>query len=120
MRAGQIIKTLFFLADGRRRGARRRRPPGRHLKAPSRDRGGTQEAEDGQPGGGAGTHRLSGRRRLTRRLGNGCDVVVDHSLRRFTDVWAAAGAGNAVFPANTDALVDAIHGQWADIVRDAG
>jgi prolyl-tRNA editing enzyme YbaK/EbsC (Cys-tRNA(Pro) deacylase) len=51
-------------------------------------------------------------------LEESCDVVVDASLQRFEEVWAAAGAGNAVFPARTDELVGAIHGQWADIVRD--
>jgi prolyl-tRNA editing enzyme YbaK/EbsC (Cys-tRNA(Pro) deacylase) len=45
------------------------------------------------------------------------DVVVDDSLRRFEDVWAAAGSGNAVFPARTSDLVRAIHGQWAEITR---
>ena len=45
------------------------------------------------------------------------DVVVDDSLRRFEEVWAAAGASNAVFMARTDDLVRAIHGQWACVVR---
>jgi prolyl-tRNA editing enzyme YbaK/EbsC (Cys-tRNA(Pro) deacylase) len=45
------------------------------------------------------------------------DVVVDESLRRFEVVWAAAGAGNAVFEAKTGALVKAIQGQWAAITR---
>jgi len=45
------------------------------------------------------------------------DVVVDDSLRRFEEVWAAAGASNAVFMARTDDLVRAINGQWASVVR---
>ena len=45
------------------------------------------------------------------------DVVVDDSLRRFEEVWAAAGASNAVFMARTDDLVRAIHGQWGCVVR---
>jgi prolyl-tRNA editing enzyme YbaK/EbsC (Cys-tRNA(Pro) deacylase) len=45
------------------------------------------------------------------------DVVVDDSLRRFEEVWAAAGASNAVFMARTDDLVRAINGQWACVVR---
>lgn len=46
------------------------------------------------------------------------DTLVDESLQRFTEVWAAAGAANAVFPADTNALVDAIGGQWAAIVKE--
>ena len=45
------------------------------------------------------------------------DVVVDDSLRRFEEVWAAAGASNAVLMARTDDLVRAINGQWASVVR---
>ena len=36
------------------------------------------------------------------------DVVVDESLQRFEEIWAAAGTSNAVFPARTDDLVAAI------------
>ena len=45
------------------------------------------------------------------------DVVVDDSLKRFDEVWAAAGVPNAVFPARTKDLVRAINGQWATVVR---
>ena len=45
------------------------------------------------------------------------DVVVDDSLKRFDEVWAAAGAPNAVFPARTEDLVRAVNGQWAAVVR---
>lgn len=45
------------------------------------------------------------------------DVVVDDSLKRFDEVWAAAGAPNAVFPARTEDLVRAVNGQWATVVR---
>lgn len=47
-----------------------------------------------------------------------CDVVVDESLQRFEQIWAAAGTGNTVFPAGTAALVSAIGGQWAAITKD--
>lgn len=47
------------------------------------------------------------------------DVVVDDSLKRFAEVWAAAGAPNAVFPAQTGDLVRAINGQWATVTRAA-
>lgn len=47
-----------------------------------------------------------------------CDIVVDESLRRFDNVWAAAGAGNAVFNVPTDELVQKVQGQWAAITRD--
>lgn len=45
------------------------------------------------------------------------DIVVDDSLRRFENVWAAAGAGNAVFPVSIESLVEAVHGQWATVTR---
>lgn len=48
------------------------------------------------------------------------DVVVDDSLKRFDEVWAAAGAPNAVFPARTEDLVRAVNGQWAAVVRSPG
>ena len=47
-----------------------------------------------------------------------CDLVVDDSLRRFETVWAAAGAPNAVFEANSVELVAKVNGQWAAITRD--
>ena len=47
-----------------------------------------------------------------------CDSVADESLRRFEDIWAAAGAANAVFPARTEALVEAIGAQWARITKE--
>lgn len=115
---GQIVKTLFFLADGR---------PTTVLTAGDRQvdtallarllgvgrqklRMGSQEevlAHTGFPVGGVSPVGPA----------NPSDVVVDDSLHRFTHVWAAAGAGNAVFPADTVALVGAINGQWATITR---
>ncbi len=50
-------------------------------------------------------------------LAGACDIVVDQSLQRFDDVWVAAGAGNAVFPAKTAKLVERVSGQWAQITR---
>jgi prolyl-tRNA editing enzyme YbaK/EbsC (Cys-tRNA(Pro) deacylase) len=47
------------------------------------------------------------------------DVVVDESLRRFEQAWAAAGAPNAVFPVDVPKLAAAIGGQWATIARGA-
>jgi Cys-tRNA(Pro) deacylase len=117
---GQIVKTLFFMADGR---------PTIVLVAGDRQ---------------VDTARLAaivgvGRKKLKMGapdevlhitgfpvggvapvgLASPCDTVVDASLQRFDEVWAAAGAGNAVFPARTSALVSAINGQWADIARDS-
>ena len=117
---GQIVKTLFFLADGR---------PTIALVAGDRQvdtarlaelvgigrkklKMGTPDevlATTGFPVGGVAPVGLA----------SPCDVVVDSSLARFEEVWAAAGAGNAVFPAQTQVLVGAINGQWADIVREA-
>lgn len=117
---GQIVKTLFFFADGR---------PTVVLAAGDRQvdtallaqlvgvgrkklRMGTPDevlAHTGFPVGGVSP---VGRARPS-------DVVVDDSLQRFQDVWAAAGAGNAVFPVQTAALVSAVNGQWATITRDS-
>lgn len=116
---GQIVKTLFFMADGR---------PTVALVAGDRQVDTSQLAEilgigrkklkmgtpeqvleqTGYPVGGVSPVGLE----------KPCDVVVDASLQRFEEVWAAAGAGNAVFSARTEDLVEAIHGQWAGIVRD--
>jgi Cys-tRNA(Pro) deacylase len=46
------------------------------------------------------------------------DTLVDDSLRRFDQVWAAAGTGSSVFGIRLDALVAAIRGQWTTMVRD--
>lgn len=116
---GQIVKTLYFNADGR---------PTLALVAGDRQVDTAKLA--GLLGVGRKKLRMGDAEEVLVRTGypvggvspvglaNGCDIVVDDSLRRFADVWAAAGAGNAVFPANTEALVAAIRGQWAHIVRD--
>lgn len=46
------------------------------------------------------------------------DTVLDESLQRFEVLWAAAGAGNAVFRVERQALATAVNGQWAAITRD--
>lgn len=115
---GQIVKTLFFMADGR---------PTVVLVA------GDQQADT------AKLAQLIGVGRKKLKMGTAeqvlehtgypvggvapvghplpLDVVVDESLHRFEVVWAAAGARNAVFEAKTAALVKAIQGQWAAITR---
>lgn len=115
---GQIVKTLFFFADGR---------PTVVLAAGDRQvdtallaqlvgigrkklkMGSPEEvlAHTGFPVGGVSP---VGQLKPS-------DIVVDDSLKRFQDVWAAAGAGNAVFPANTESLVAAVNGQWATVTR---
>lgn len=115
---GQIVKTLFFLADGR---------PTVVLAAGDRQVDtallaqlvgiGRKKLKMGSPdevlthtgfpiGGVSPVGQLKP-----------SDVVVDDSLKRFENVWAAAGAGNAVFPASTDSLVAAVNGQWATVTR---
>ena len=115
---GQIVKTLFFLADGR---------PTVVLAAGDRQvdtallaqlvgigrkklkMGSPDEvlAHTGFPVGGVSP---VGQLKPS-------DIVVDDSLRRFENVWAAAGAGNAVFPVSIESLVAAVHGQWATVTR---
>jgi len=116
---GQIVKTLYFSADGR---------PTLALVAGDRQvdtsklaeilgvgrkklkMGSPEEvlAHTGYPVGGVAP------------VGSAhpCDVVVDESLQRFERIWAAAGDGNTVFPADTGALVAAVGGQWASITKD--
>lgn len=115
---GQIVKTLFFMADGR---------PTIALVAGDRQVDTSALAE------------LLGVGRKRLKMGSPdevfditgyrvggvspvgcrqpCDVVVDDSLQRFEEIWAAAGASNAVFPARTTDLIAAINGQWAAIVK---
>lgn len=117
---GQIVKTLFFFADGR---------PTVVLAAGDRQvdtsllaqlvgvgrkklKMGTPDEVLGHTGFPIGGVSPVGQ-------ANPSDVVVDDSLQRFQDVWAAAGAGNAVFPVQTAALVSAVNGQWATITRES-
>jgi prolyl-tRNA editing enzyme YbaK/EbsC (Cys-tRNA(Pro) deacylase) len=118
---GQIVKTLFFLADGR---------PTVVLVA------GDRQADT------AALAEVLGVARKKLRMGSPetvlettgfavggvspvglltpCDVIADVTLRRFGRVWAAAGEKNAIFGASTEAMVTAVNGQWAAIVRPVG
>ncbi|MFN0148138.1 MAG: YbaK/EbsC family protein [Dehalococcoidia bacterium] len=115
---GQIVKSLFFVAEGR---------PTLVLVAGDRQADTARIAE------------LLGVSRKRLKMGSPeevleltgfavggvapvgtvtpCDIVVDDSLQRFEKVWAAAGAGNAVFAAGPGALVEKVGGQWAAITR---
>lgn len=116
---GQIVKTLFFMADGR---------PTMALVA------GDCQVDTGALAALVGV----GRKKL--KMGTpdevlattgyavggvspvgwpqSCDTIADDSLKRFEDIWAAAGAANAVFPARTEDLVRVTGAQWARIVKD--
>ena len=116
---GQIVKTLFFLAEAR---------PTLVLVAGDRKadtsalaqllgvtrkklKMGTSDevlALTGYPVGG-----VSPFGSVTQ-----ADVVMDESLRRFERLWAAAGSGNAVFEIGTLELAEKVDGQWAAITRD--
>lgn len=116
---GQIVKTLFFLAEGR---------PTVVLAAGDRQVDtsalaalvgvGRKRLKMGTPG--------EVREHTGYEVGGvapvghvqSSDVVVDDSLRRFECVWAAAGTGNTVFEVGIEELVGAIGGQWASITRD--
>ena len=115
---GQIVKTLFFMAEGR---------PTMALVA------GDRQVDTGALAALVGV----GRKKLKMgspeevlditgyRVGGvapvgwpkPCDIVVDDTLKRFDEIWAAAGDSNAVFPARTEDLVRAINGQWGAIVK---
>jgi Cys-tRNA(Pro) deacylase len=116
---GQIVKTLFFLAEGR---------PTLALVA------GDRQVDTAALASllGVGRKRLKMATpeqtlALTGYEVGGiapvgvfapADVVLDRSLERFEDVWAAAGTPNAVFAARTGDLARAVRGQWADITRE--
>lgn len=118
---GQIVKTLVFLADGR---------PTIALVAGDRQVDTTKLARIV----GVGRKRLKMgtpaevRELTTFDIGGVApvgmparyDTVVDESLQRFDEVWAAAGTHSAVFGVATAALVEAVGGQWADIARGTG
>jgi Cys-tRNA(Pro) deacylase len=117
---GQIVKTLFFLADGR---------PTVVLVAGDRQADtsklaqligvGRKKLKMGSPDevleatgfavGGVSPVGMPAR----------YDVVADKSLKRFAEVWAAAGTGSAVFGVETASLAEVTGAQWADITRDA-
>lgn len=115
---GQIIKTLFFLADGR---------PTIALVAGDRQADTVLLAQ--LLGIGRKKLKMAAPAEVLERTGfavggvspvgllTPCDIVVDDSLRRFDRAWAAAGAHDAVFGAALEGLVTAISGQWATITR---
>ncbi len=115
---GQIVKTLFFLADGR---------PTVALVAGDRQVDTSKLAQI--VGVGRKKLKMGTPEQVLEHTGYEiggvapvghlvqADVVVDESLQRFEVVWAAAGSGNAVFEAKTFDLVKAIQGQWAAITR---
>jgi Cys-tRNA(Pro) deacylase len=116
---GQIVKSLFFMADGR---------PTLALVA------GDRQVDTGRLAAilGVGRKRLKmGTPEEVLRftgyevggvapvgMATACDVVADESLQRFEEVWAAAGTGHSVFAIATEALGRATHAQWAAITRD--
>jgi Cys-tRNA(Pro) deacylase len=116
---GQIVKTLFFLADGR---------PTVVLAAGDRQVDTARLA----PLVGVGRKKLKmgTPEQVLEHTGyvlggvspfgmpNQYDVVVDDSLKRFERVWAAAGTPSAVVGLPTARLVEALNGQWGDVVRD--
>ncbi len=115
---GQIVKTLFFMAEGRPTMvlAAGDRQVDTALLAPilgvgrKRIKMGSPDEVLEHSGYAVGGVAPVGWPRAV-------DTLVDESLQRFEDVWAAAGASNAVFPAETAALVAAVNGQWAAIVK---
>jgi prolyl-tRNA editing enzyme YbaK/EbsC (Cys-tRNA(Pro) deacylase) len=115
---GQIVKTLFFMAEGRPTMvlAAGDRQVDTALLAPilgvgrKRIKMGSPEEVLEHSGFAVGGVAPVGWPRPV-------DTLVDDSLKRFGTVWAAAGASNAVFPAELPALVIAINGQWATIVK---
>jgi prolyl-tRNA editing enzyme YbaK/EbsC (Cys-tRNA(Pro) deacylase) len=50
----------------------------------------------------------------------GLPVYVDESLKRYTQLYAAGGAHNAIFPITLDQLERISGGRFADVVKRAG
>lgn len=117
---GQIVKTLFFLADGR---------PTAALVAGDRQVDTALLAR--LVGVGRKKLKMAGPDDVLARTGypvggvapvgmlEPADIVVDESLQRFEQLWAAAGSSNAVFEVGTAELVASIKGQWAAITKDS-
>ncbi len=118
---GQIVKTLFFMADGR---------PTMALVAGDRqvDTGalaalvgvGRKKLKMGTPEEVLATSGYAVGGVSPVGWPQTCDTIADDSLQRFEDVWAAAGTANAVFPVRTDDLVRVTSAQWAGIVKEPG
>lgn len=116
---GQIVKTLFFLAEGR---------PMLVLVAGDRQVDTARLAE--LVGVGRKKLKMGTPEEVFEHTGfavggvspvglpQALDVVVDESLGRFGTVWAAAGSGTTVFGAGTHEFVKAVNGQWAAITRE--
>lgn len=47
----------------------------------------------------------------------GLEVIADEALRRYREVWAAAGTPTTVFPAEPNDLVAAAGGRWAEVAE---
>lgn len=47
----------------------------------------------------------------------GIAVHIDEMLKRYTDIYAAGGAHNAIFPLTPEKLVEITGGQFADVVK---
>ena len=118
---GQIVKTLFFMADGR---------PTMALVAG--DRQVDTAALAGLVGVGRKKLKMGTPEEVLATTGyavggvspvgwrQSCDTIADDSLQRFAEVWAAAGTANAVFPVGTNDLVRVTSAQWARIVKEPG
>jgi Cys-tRNA(Pro) deacylase len=117
---GQIVKSLFFMAEGR---------PTLALVAGDRqvDTGlladilgvGRKRLKMGTPAEVAEMTGYEVGGVAPVGLLRPCDMVADESLRRFEVVWAAAGSGNAVFAVETAELGRVTNAQWAAITRSA-
>jgi prolyl-tRNA editing enzyme YbaK/EbsC (Cys-tRNA(Pro) deacylase) len=98
--AGQIVKSLVFMRDGRPvmvLCAGDRRVDAKRLGlTPAR----AEQAREATGFAIGGIPPLGHDRQL--------DTVVDASLRRFDTVWCAAGTPHAVFEVDTEALIAAI------------
>jgi len=116
---GQIVKTLFFMADGRPTMALVAGDRSVDTAALSEILGvGRKKLKMGTPEEVLATTGFAVGGVAPIGWNEPCDAIADESLQRFEEVWAAAGAANAVFPARTADLVTVAKAQWARITRE--
>ena len=117
---GQIVKSLIFIADGDRTvlalvAGDRRADPEKIARAVNASQVRIANAEEVR----AHTGFAIGGVAPFAHTGDAISAkLMDASLLRFDQVWAAAGAPNAVFPIRLDDLIALTRAEVEDIVQD--
>jgi prolyl-tRNA editing enzyme YbaK/EbsC (Cys-tRNA(Pro) deacylase) len=117
---GQIVKSLIFIADQDRTvlalvAGDRRADPEKIARAVNANQVRIANAEEVRARTGFA---IGGVAPFAHTGGVISDKLMDASLLRFDQVWAAAGAPNAVFPIRLDDLIALTRAEVKDIVQD--